>query len=82
MLETAKVDQEGGLTFYALRHTFQTIAEGAKDLAAVQGIMGHAANARDMSATYRERVDDDRLQAVVGHVRGWLWPVAQTKETK
>jgi integrase len=62
-----------GLSFYSLRHTFQTIAEGARDLAAVQSIMGHAASGSDMSATYRERVDDERLQAVVDHVRTWLF---------
>jgi integrase len=71
-----------GLTFYALRHTFQTVAEGARDLVAVQAIMGHAPSSSDMSAVYRERVDDDRLRAVVDHVRRWLWPVAGTKEGK
>jgi integrase len=71
-----------GLTFYALRHTFQTIAEGARDLAAVQAIMGHAASGSDMSATYRERVDDERLKAVVDHVRGWLFGVEKSGGTK
>ncbi len=70
-----------GLTFYGLRHTFQTIAEGARDLAAVQAIMGHAASGNDMSATYRERVDDERLKAVVDHVRGWLFGVARKGTT-
>ena len=64
-----------GLTFYSLRHTFQTIGEGAKDLAAVQSIMGHAASSSDMSAAYRERVDDERLKAVVNHVRAWLFGI-------
>ncbi len=71
-----------GLGFYALRHTFQTVAEGARDLAAVQSIMGHAAAANDMSAVYRERVDDERLLAVTQHVRKWLLPVAATTKTK
>jgi len=71
-----------GLTFYSLRHSFQTIAEGARDLAAVQSIMGHAASGSHMSSTYRERVDDDRLRAVVEHVRKWLFGVAETKASK
>ncbi len=71
-----------GLTFYGLRHTFQTIAEGARDLAAVQAIMGHAASGSDMSAAYRERVDDDRLRAVVDHVRTWLFGVEKSGGTK
>ncbi|MGA2259558.1 MAG: integrase, partial [Thermoguttaceae bacterium] len=74
LLETAKVNRKG-LSFYALRHTFQTIAEGVRDLSAVQAIMGHAASGNDMSATYRERVDDERLKAVVDHVRGWLFGI-------
>ena len=55
------------------RHTFQTMAEGARDLAAVQSIMGHAPSGSDMSAKYRERVDNERLQAVTKHVRKWLY---------
>ncbi len=72
VLRWAKVERQG-LSFYALRHTFQTVAEGAHDLAAVQSIMGHAAAGSDMSAVYRERVEDARLVAVVEHVRKWLF---------
>ena len=36
--------------------------------------MGHAPHSNEMSAVYRERIDDDRLKAVADHVRGWLWP--------
>lgn len=72
-----------GLSFYALRHTFQTIGEGSRDLPAVHAIMGHAPAGNDMDATYRERVDDERLQATVEHVRKWLWPAAEaTKESE
>jgi len=63
-----------GLSFYSLRRTFQTIAEGAHDMVAVQGIMGHAPSSGDMSAIYRQRISDDRLQAVTEHVRRWLFP--------
>ena len=62
-----------GIGFYALRHTFQTVAEDAHDLAAVQGIMGHAPSSNDMSAVYRERITDDRLKAVTDYVRHWLF---------
>ncbi len=85
-LDKAKVDgkpvKRQGLTFYGLRHTFQTIAEGARDLAAVQAIMGHAASSSDMSASYRERVDDERLQVVVNYVRTWLFGVEKAGSTK
>ena len=60
--------------FYALRHTFETIAGATRDQIAVNAIMGHAAAANDMSAVYRERIDDDRLKAVADYVRAWLWP--------
>lgn len=72
LLEKAKV-RRSGLSFYALRHTFQTIAEGSRDLPAVKSIMGHAPAANDMSSTYRERIDDERLLAVTEHVRKWLF---------
>jgi len=65
-----------GLGSYALRHPFQTVAEGARALAAIQSIMGHAASVNDRSAVYRERVDDSRLLAVTDHVHAWLWPTA------
>jgi hypothetical protein len=34
--------------------------------------MGHVDDS--MSGHYRERIDDERLRAVVAHVRGWLFP--------
>ena len=63
-----------GLNFYALRHTFQTIAGDTKDQPAVSAVMGHAARSDDMSAVYTERITDDRLAAVAEHVRAWLFP--------
>ena len=62
-----------GRSFYDLRRTFQTIGEEARDLVAVQSIMGHAPPAGDMSAIYRQRISDDRLQAVTDHVHAWLF---------
>ena len=63
-----------GLGFYALRHTFRTVADRTKDQPAIDHIMGHARD--DMASLYRERIEDDRLKAVVNVVRMWLWPAA------
>lgn len=69
------------LGFYALRHTVETVGSAVKDQAALDFIMGHAPHSSDMSAVYRERIDDDRLKAVADHVRGWLWPETVKKKT-
>jgi integrase len=61
-----------GVGFYALRHTFRTVADRSKDQPAIDHIMGHARD--DMASAYRERIDDDRLDAVVKVVHDWLWP--------
>ncbi len=66
-----------GLGFYALRHTFETIAGDSRDQVAVDAIMGHSRN--DMASLYRERIDDSRLQAVVAHVHGWLFGNEENK---
>jgi integrase len=62
-----------GRTFYDLRRSFQTVGQNAHDLIAVQSVMGHAPASGDMSAVYRQRVDDARLKAVVNTVRAWLF---------
>lgn len=63
-----------GLGFYALRHTFQTIAEKTRDKDAVRAIMGHAEPATDMSTHYSEEpVDDSRLRAATDFVHAWLF---------
>lgn len=59
-------------TFYDFRRTFQTIGENSRDIIAVRSIMGHAPATNDMSAIYRQRIDDERLTAVVNVVRAWL----------
>ncbi len=60
-----------GRAFYALRHTFQTIADETIDGLAVKHIMGHLDSS--MSAAYRERFPDKRLLDVSEHVRTWLY---------
>jgi integrase len=83
--EFAKVVKElelhrAGLNFYALRHTFATMGAEARDQAAVDLIMGHARD--DMASVYRERISDERLQAVVDYVRAWLFPQRPAERTK
>lgn len=60
-----------GIGFYALRHTFRTVADATRDFPAIDLIMGHARD--DMASVYRERIDDDRLVAVTDYVRSWLF---------
>ena len=74
--------QRKGVGFYALRHTFQTIGDGARDPIATRAIMGHAEAGNDMSAVYREGVDDGRLKAVTDHVRQWLFGAEATGDAK
>lgn len=75
--EAARLLKTLGITghrnFYALRHTFETIAGESRDQVAVDFVMGHVPRASDMSAAYRERISDARLQAVVDGVRAWLF---------
>jgi integrase len=61
-----------GRGFYTLRHTFRTIADESRDQVACDHIMGHTRD--DMASVYRERISDERLQAVVNHVHAWLFP--------
>ncbi len=66
-----------GIGFYTLRHVFETIGGGCRDQVAVDFIMGHVGPG--MAATYRERIEDERLQAVVDHVHGWLFAGVKDK---
>ena len=70
LLDTLKLHKPGR-GFYSLRHVFETIGGDSRDQVAVDAIMGHARD--DMASVYRERVADDRLLAVVAHVRNWLF---------
>jgi integrase len=60
-----------GIGPYTLRHVFRTVADGAKDTPAIDLVMGHTDPS--MAAHYREHIEDDRLRAVVEHVRKWLF---------
>jgi hypothetical protein len=60
-----------------LRHTFQTQGDECGDFIATRTIMGHGFSG-DISATYRERVSDERLRKVVDTVRRWLFGDATT----
>ena len=64
-----KLGARAGLSFYCLRHSFETIGGDTKDQIAVDSIMGHAPDANDMSAVYREAIADKRLLDVSNFVR-------------
>lgn len=70
----AKKLKHESANFYAVRHTFRTVADGTKDAPAIDLVMGHTAAASDMAARYREEIADERLEAVAAYVRNWLWP--------
>jgi len=59
-----------GQSFYALRHTIETIGGRPKDQVAVDFIMGHVSPG--MSSVYREEIEDDRLRAVGDVIYAWL----------
>lgn len=70
LADKAGVNRES-LTFYSMRHTFQTIADEALDFVATQIIMGHKRTS--ISDKYRGKISDERLMAVTNHVRKWLF---------
>jgi len=74
-----KLGIDGHRNFYALRHTFRTIADAAKDQLAADYIMGHAPRSDDMASLYHELIADDRLRAVTDYVRLWLWSRAKVR---
>jgi integrase len=71
LLRRLGINGRKGLGFYTLRHTFRTIADEAKDQPAADFIMGHCSG--HISEVYRERISDERLRAVVDHVRAWTF---------
>lgn len=64
-----------GRGFYGLRRTCETIGSEAKDQIALDHIMGHIDSS--MGGVYRQRVGDDRLEAVAEVIRDWLFSSPQ-----
>ena len=58
--------------FGKLRHTFRTVADGVADANAIRRVMGHRVG-KGAETGYIMEISDDRLQAVVDHVHGWLF---------
>lgn len=76
VLEAAGITRPGA-GFYDLRRTFQTVGEEAGETA-TRYIMGHID--ASMSARYRQRISDERLEAVTNRVRAWLFPDEPAKQ--
>lgn len=58
-----------GVGFYALRHTFETVAGDSRDQIAVNYVMGHCDDS--MAAVYREGIDPQRIIDACSFVRDW-----------
>ena len=67
-----------GLSFYALRHTFETIGGACRDQVAVDAIMGHSGD--DMASVCRG-ISDERLRAVVDNRRWRFGDLPETAKT-
>jgi len=74
LLKRLEIYGRQGLGFYTLRHNFQTIGD-AKDPEAMAALMGHVDSS--MGAVTRERIPEERLQAVVDVVRAWPGNIRQ-----
>jgi integrase len=72
LLKGLGINGRKGLNFYALRHTFRTLADEVRDQPSADYIMGH--EPQTMAVVYREKISDNRLQAVTDHIRAWLFP--------
>jgi len=69
--ETTEEGRQRHLTFYSLRHCFETY--GGRDQVAIDAVMGHKRS--DMASRYRNQamLDDQRLIDVAETVRLWLY---------
>lgn len=78
LLKKLEIHGPRRMGFYVLRHVFETTGGECRDQPAVDAIMGHVAPS--MAATYREKISDERLRAVVNLVHSWLFDAADTDE--
>lgn len=62
---------ERGKGFYTLRHVCETIGGECKDQVAVDYVLGH--DNGSMAHEYRERISDERLEAVADTIYAWLF---------
>jgi hypothetical protein len=62
-----------GLGFYAIRHTFRTVADATKDFPAIRMVMGHSSDG-SIDGAYVEGIEDSRLVTVSDFVHDWLFP--------
>jgi len=69
-------------TYYDLRRTFNTVAGGTLDIAAIRLVMGHIAPKDDMTAHYDQGISDERLKNVCDYVRNWLYGTQAESTTK
>lgn len=60
-----------GLSFYSLRHCFETVGGGCRDQVAVNAVMGHVD--QSMAANYRHGIENERFVEVAEHVHRWLF---------
>jgi integrase len=70
LLDALGIERQG-VGFYALRHTFRTVADDAGDQRAIDRVMGHHRET-DIANVYRHGIPDERLRKVSDHVRAWL----------
>ena len=69
-----------GRGFYGLRRTCETIGSEAKDQIALNHIMGHVDGS--MGGVYRQRIGDERLEAVSVVIQGWLFGCESAKSAR
>lgn len=62
---------EQGKGFYTLRHVCETIGGECKDQVAVDYVLGH--DNGSMAHEYRERISDERIEAVADTIHSWLF---------